>query len=364
VSTNERALPLFGAALIVKNEERVLQRCLDSIRPVVDEIVVVDTGSTDGSVAIAEAAGARVLHRPWDGSFSSARNFGLDHMHSEWILYIDADEYLTPVARRDVESWLGNPVPHVAFRPLLRVRPGTTPYREYRVWRNHPRIRFWGVIHESHLLPITQVAEEEGLAIGDIDLFLEHDGYEGDQSHKHERNLPLLLAQVEADPDRAYLWDHIGRIHMALHRPDEARAAWERGRRAILDKATPIPPDVLIYADLIAANATEGRPDPELVEEADRLFPSNDAVLWSGALDAQARGALEEVVDRLDLLLGGGVATSSRHSVSMDERIFDQWAYQLRAVARFQLGDVAGAGRDFATAQSAEAAAAAPVMPS
>jgi Glycosyl transferase family 2 len=342
--------------MIVKNEERVLERCLRSIRPVVDEIVIVDTGSTDASVSIAEAAGARVLHRPWDGDFSAARNYGLDHMRSEWILYIDADEYLAPVERHDVERWLGDPVPHIAYLPLLRVRPGATPFREYRVWRNHPRIRFWGFIHETHVLPIHELAQEEGLAISGIDLFLEHDGYEGDQGHKHERNLPLLLAQVQQDPGRAYLWDHIGRIHLALGRPDEARAAWEEGRQAILRRPFPLPADVLIYSDFIATNATEGRPDAALVEEADRLFPGNVAVLWSGALDAQARGAHEEVVDRLDRLLAVGADASTQHSVSMDEQIFAEWAFQLRAMARFQLGDVVGAGQDFATAQAAQAA--------
>jgi len=64
---------------------------------VVDEIVMVDTGSTDESVAIAQSFGARVLYREWDGDFSAARNYGLDHMASRWILYIDADEYLAPV---------------------------------------------------------------------------------------------------------------------------------------------------------------------------------------------------------------------------------------------------------------------------
>ena len=339
--------------MIVKNEERVLQRCLNSLRSVVDEIVIVDTGSEDASVAIAERAGARVLHREWDGDFSSARNFGLDHMRSEWILYIDADEYLAPAERHDVERWLGDPRPHVAFRPLLQARPGMTPYREYRIWRSHPRIRFWGVIHESHVLAITGVAADEGLAIGDIELLLEHDGYEGDQEAKHARNLPLLMAQVELDPDRSYLWDHIGRIQAALGRPDEARAAWERGRTAILRNRSPIPPDVLIYSDLISANSVEGLPDAALVEEADRLFPGNVAILWTGALDAAARGANEEVMSRIDRLLSAGPVASTEHSVSMDERVFDEWALQLRGVARFRSGDIKGAGRDFAAAQAA-----------
>ena len=84
--------PLIGAAIIVKDEAAHLRRCLASIRDLCDEIVVVDTGSSDDSVAVAQEHGAVVLHRPWDGDFSAARNLGLDHISADWILYIDADE--------------------------------------------------------------------------------------------------------------------------------------------------------------------------------------------------------------------------------------------------------------------------------
>lgn len=320
----------------------------------VDEIVVVDTGSTDESVAIARSFGARVLHREWDGDFSAARNYGLDHMESEWILYIDADEYLTPVARADVKRWLSDPAPHIAFRLLLRARVGFTPYREYRVWRNRPDIRFWGVIHESHVNAIKAVAREENLEIGDIDLLLEHDGYEGDQAAKHERNLPLLLAQVELDPDRSYLWDHIGRIHAAEGRQDEARTAWEEGRRRTLRRDVPLPTDVLIYCDLINANLFVARPDGSLVDEADALFPDNIAILWLGALDAEARGAFAQVVERIDRLLAVGSVAATCQSLAVDERTLGEWAFHLRGLARYKLGDAAGAAQDFAAAEACD----------
>jgi tetratricopeptide (TPR) repeat protein len=332
----------------------VLERCLSSIRPVVDEIVVVDTGSTDESVAIAQSFGARVVHREWDGDFSAARNYGLDHMESQWILYIDADEYLAPVPRTDVERWLSDPTPHIAYRLLLRARVGFIPYREYRVWRNHPDIRFWGVIHESHVSAIKAVAQRESLAIGEIDLLLEHDGYEGDQAAKHERNLPLLLAQVELDPDRSYLWDHIGRIHAALGRPDEARAAWEEGRRRTLRRDVPDPTDVLIYCDLINANLFEQRPDGSLVEEADHLFPDNIAILWIGALDAEARGAFAQVAERIDRLLAVGSVATTGKSLALDERVFGEWSFHLRGLARYKLGDATGAAQDFAAAEACD----------
>ena len=346
----------MGAALIVKDEARVLGRCLTSIRPIVDEIVVVDTGSSDDSVAIPRSFGARVLHRPWDGDFSAARNFGLDHMASQWILYIDADEYLSEGSRALVAATLADSVPHVAYRVLLRARVGFTAYREYRVWRNHPDIRFSGVIHESHLKAIRGVEAREGWAIGDIELLIEHDGYEGDQSAKHERNLPLLMDQAQRDPDRSYLWDHIGRIQAALGRHDEARATWEGARERIRRHPGPESTDSLIYCDLINANVFDARPDADLVREADSLFPDNAGVLWFGALDAEARQDFDQVIARLDRLVALGPRTDAGRSVAMDARVFGEWSFHLRGMAYFKVGDFAAAAADFAAAERADPA--------
>lgn len=82
--------------MIVKNEERLLSRCLASVRALVDEIVVVDTGSSDRTVEIAESFGAQVYHTAWENDFSKARNLSLKHATKDWILVLDADEELRP----------------------------------------------------------------------------------------------------------------------------------------------------------------------------------------------------------------------------------------------------------------------------
>ena len=80
--------------MIVKDEEAMIGRCLQAARDAVDEIVVVDTGSTDRTVEIAESLGARVLHHEWDGDFSAARNVSFDAATGDWVMYLDADEVL------------------------------------------------------------------------------------------------------------------------------------------------------------------------------------------------------------------------------------------------------------------------------
>ena len=86
--------PTISACLIVKNEEKFLPQCLESIKNAVDEIIIVDTGSTDRTVEIAKSYGAKVYHHPWRNSFSEARNHSLSYATCDWILQIDADESL------------------------------------------------------------------------------------------------------------------------------------------------------------------------------------------------------------------------------------------------------------------------------
>jgi glycosyltransferase involved in cell wall biosynthesis len=104
----------LSLCMIVKNEEDNLERCLESVREVVDEMVIVDTGSTDGTVAVAEKFGARVFHHPWQGSFSEARNHALGFAVGDWILQMDGDEELErediPILKKVVQSNLYNAI--------------------------------------------------------------------------------------------------------------------------------------------------------------------------------------------------------------------------------------------------------------
>ena len=341
----------LSAALIVKDEADHLQRCLASIRDVVDEIVVVDTGSSDGSVALAEGFGALVLHRAWDGDFATPRNLGLDHVTGDWVLYIDADEHLVPTTRAHVEAELADPEGTLlAARLRLRARRGFTPVLEYRLWRARPDLRFEGVIHETIVPALQRVAAAEGLRFGEADLQIDHEGYEGDLTHKHHRNLPLLLVQLETTPDRPYLWSQLGRARQGLGDPDGATAAWEEGvaaarRRGEARRSG----DCIAHFDLILDRARR-TPDPELVAEADALFPGHPLVLWAGTVDAIARADHAEVVARLDRLLALTPEEVAQQVATLRERILGDWGHHARGMAHFQLGQHDAAAADFAAA--------------
>ena len=348
---------LIAAALIVRDEAVYLRACLESIRHVVDDIVVVDTGSVDGTPALAAALGARVYHRAWDHDFAAARNAALGHCGTEWILYIDADERLEPVGRPDLVTLLAA-APEVAFRMLLRPRAGSTPYREYRLWRNDPRIRFEGAIHEKVVPAIHAVAATDQRPIGVCDLQLTHVGYEGGQTRKHRRNLPLLRRQLRAEPENLFNWHHLARVLAGLGRPQAAERVLLHAIEIAGSKPFIDPCGVLAYGELIGIRNGRGEDVTGLLAEARGRYPGNCLLVWLEARALTDSRRHEEAIAALDWLLAVDVARLPDEGPAYDERIFGELAHEGRGLCLFRLGRY-----DEAAAAYAAAARSAPGEP-
>jgi len=345
-------MPLLSAALIVRDEGSVLDECLASIRDVVDEIVVVDTGSVDDSPEIADRHGARVVHDPWQDDFARARNLGLDAATGDWILYVDADERLSPTSRAAVEQLLRG-APEVAFRVLLRPFERSTPYLEYRIWRHDPRIRFRGVIHEKVTPAIAEVARADGRPIGDCDLLLTHIGYEGDQRHKHRRNMPLLVRDLERDPDNLFNRHHLARTLAGLDREEEAERVLA-GAVDVARRHADAPAGVLAFTDLVRLRHERGDDVAELLVEARRRYPTNKLLWWVEATVRLAQGRHEEALELVDRLLAVDVdSLPAADGVSYDERIFGELAHDARGLCLFRLERYAEAADAYAHAAEA-----------
>lgn len=343
---------LLSAALIVRDEERFLAGCLESIRDVVDEVVVVDTGSIDATPEIAQAFGARLLHHRWQDDFAAARNVALDAAAGAWILYIDADERLTGADRAAAEQLLVG-AEHVAFRLKLQPTLGTTPYREYRLWRHDPRIRFVGRIHEKVTPAIGAVAEAEGRPIGDCDFLLTHLGYEGPQEHKHRRNLPLLRAEIERDPSQLFNWHQLARVLIGLGRDEEGIGvlleAVERARAAPWDPVGP-----LVFADMIGFRRWQGAPFEELLAEALSLYPDDKQLWWIEAQAHMAAGRHRDALPVLDRLLAVDLDRIHEDGPAYDQRFFGDLAHDAYGTCLFRLGDYAGAAAAYGRAAACE----------
>ena len=199
----DRAQPAQGLkmtlCMIVKDEEEMLPRSLEAAGPAVDEIVVVDTGSTDRTIEIAREFGARVIEHPWSGDFAEARNVSLDAANGDWILWLDADEVLVAEDADRLRELTGK-VWREAFFLVETNFTGelgdgnAATHSALRVFRNRPGRRFEGRVHEQigHALPSTTERIES------TSIRIEHYGYLGavrDSREKSRRNIELLERQ-------------------------------------------------------------------------------------------------------------------------------------------------------------------------
>lgn len=340
---------LLSATLIVRNEERFLDACLCSLHDAVDEIVVVDTGSTDESPDIARAHGARLHHFTWIDDFAAARNEALAHARGRFVLYIDADETVRAGSRAELEPLLRAPGA-IAYWVMLHPRPGHTPYREVRVFRNDPRLRFRHAIHENIWPAINRVRAREGGTIGQSPLVLEHHGYEGDQHAKHLRNVPLLRQVLADDPTVVFNWCHLARIQAALGDAAGAEEAWGRALALVRGRRHPPATDALPYTGLVSWRMGRGEDAWPLLEEGLGRFPDNLQLRCHRGRLLMARGQFAEAIRDFEWLLERAAAGDLDPTVSYDARLLDLFPVEGLAHCHFKLGAFAAAREWFVRA--------------
>jgi glycosyltransferase involved in cell wall biosynthesis len=195
----------LSLCMIVKDEEEMLPGCLAPVADAVDEIIVVDTGSSDRTVEIAESFGAKVLHFPWNGSFSDARNVGLDAATGDWLMYLDADEHMEPGDARKLRSLVGRTW-REGFHLVETNYTGdedtgtAVTHLALRVFRNRPEYRFEGKIHEQKSARMPNYLPERFEATS---IRLRHYGYLKNRisaKEKSRRNIELLLEEARENP--------------------------------------------------------------------------------------------------------------------------------------------------------------------
>ncbi|MSW49289.1 MAG: glycosyltransferase, partial [Actinobacteria bacterium] len=205
--------------MIVKDEEAMLGRCLASVRPFVDELVVVDTGSTDRTVEIAREHGARILHHEWTHDFAAARNVSLEAATGDWILCLDADEVLSEGEGPRLRALAGRTWREALY--LVETNHteeleigASTRHLALRLFRNRPGRRFSGRLHEQ----VEELAALPAQRREVTDVRIEHYGYLGEvreQKGKEQRNRVLVEQQLADGDDRAFVRFNLGSEHMA-----------------------------------------------------------------------------------------------------------------------------------------------------
>ena len=174
----------ISLCMIVRDEAEVLPGFLDGVRGAWDELVAVDTGSTDATPRLLAAAGARVLHRPWDDDFAAARNFGLERAGGEWVLVLDADERVGPALAAEIRAAAADLRCGAASLLVVDRLPHGHLRRSrlLRMFRNDPSIRYRHAIHEDAGEPVLAFLTRTGLRRADLDAPLLHLGYERERA--------------------------------------------------------------------------------------------------------------------------------------------------------------------------------------
>ncbi len=242
------ARPTLGLCVIVKDGAATLRACLDSVDGLVDRVVVVDTGSRDGSPGVAREAGAQVIHLPWAGDFSEARNAALAAILTDWVLVLDADEELDEAARgwirREIEAprfdayitpvrnylrpWdepLANQLPVPSGKQHQRA-PNATHYLHSevcRLFRRSPGVCYTGVVHEQ----VEPSLQKLQLAIGQAAFFIHHLGWyrmdDSDFSRKFAFYRDLLSEKLRRSPEDAQVMVQLGDLLLnGFDQPEEA----------------------------------------------------------------------------------------------------------------------------------------------
>jgi tetratricopeptide (TPR) repeat protein len=214
-NTIEESPQTISVCMIVKNEEKFLPGCLATIKGLADELIVVDTGSTDRTMEIAREYDAKIYEHPWQHDFSLHRNQSIDYATSDWILILDADEELDPkeheiirsaIKRKDIDS--------ISFVVYNKIQSGRIGFlNSHRLFRNHKGFKYSGIVHNQ--------LEVSGKTLVSH-LKVIHHGYglsDEQMKKKAQRTETLLLQQLEENPEAIFPHFNLAQIYRGMGEP-------------------------------------------------------------------------------------------------------------------------------------------------
>lgn len=279
--------PFISLCMIAKDEETVLNRCLDSVKGLVDEIIIIDTGSADRTKEIAAAYTEHVYDFEWVNDFSAARNFAQSKASGKWIIYLDADEYVDEENFKDVITELKNfdddqadafMVTQVNF--LGELGEGVTHTPTIRIYKNTPSISFYRKVHEQ-----LKIANGT-LKIASLNLSIYHSGYLErtlKKKDKNSRNTPLINTELKGK-NTGFDYFNLGNEVLSQQKFAEAADLYKKAfqkKDSIQYLWVPLAVERLIYC---LGNLKRYQEALKIVEEAIEL--------WSGAIDFRVQKAL------------------------------------------------------------------------
>ncbi|MFS0688511.1 glycosyltransferase [Sporosarcina sp. 179-K 8C2 HS] len=303
--------PFLSICIIMKNEEKVLERCLDSISGIADEIVIVDTGSNDDSKKIAYRYTDKIFDFKWENDFSKARNYAASKAKGDWIFVIDADEYVDRTAFRKLKTDLvKNPPIYniIAFQIVSfvgeRGQNTSLNYHE-RLYRNDGTITYRRSIHEW-LMHKDPAMERRGF----IDFELYHSGYMSNTrklKNKTNRNLTILLDNKCKEPIDYF---YIGNEYRNLDDLDKAIYFYQKAYKLKPDFDKDWVVKLLLYLSEALHQNDRDNEAMEILLACEEIYPRlvdfkyyKGAIYFKKQLYEKARAVFEDILLQKDNLI-------------------------------------------------------------
>lgn len=297
--------------MIVKNEEDNLDRCLKSIQGIPDEIIIVDTGSTDSTVEIAKKYTSKIYFYEWNDDFSAARNFSISKASGDWILLLDADDEIDDKYKEQIKELTEDTSVHLyCFKTLSflnendieNVNININP----RLFQNKPGYRFKGKIHEQLLIVIKEINPDAVVKVLPIEIY--HYGYldtNVKNKHKTERNMKLIQKQLEEEPENPIFNFTMGNEYYSLKNIKEAYNYYLKAHKNVNHKNSVYP--ILILNMLFCCKSLKAYDDfYKYAEEALKHYPTFADIYYLRGYLNYSLGKTFTAVDDLNkaLLIG------------------------------------------------------------
>jgi GT2 family glycosyltransferase/tetratricopeptide (TPR) repeat protein len=292
---HQAARPKVSLCMIVKNEQANLPECLGSACDLVDEIIVVDTGSTDRTREIATRFGARVFEFPWVDDFAAARNESIRHATGEWIFWLDADDRLDQVEQQKLRALfaeLGDENSAYVMKCHCPSDPACgsgsdTVVDHIRLFRNDPALRWQYRVHEQ----IMPALRRRGTRVRWADVFIRHVGYQepGIRSAKLERDIRLLSRSLAEEPDEPFVLFNMASVYAEQARFADALPLLKRS----LERSHPTDSIVRkLYALIVQCHRRLEQPAAALesCRQGRAIYPEDAELLFQQALILRGSG--------------------------------------------------------------------------
>jgi hypothetical protein len=342
----------LSVCFLTRNEEQHIGRALRSVAGMADQVVVADTGSSDGTAHRAAELGAEVHQFPWDDDFGAGRNFAIDKARGDWVLWMQADEELLPASHAALQDCLSQNEVLAFFVRVQNVLAADRPdcaseTSDLRLFRRLPELSFVGRLHPGLTPAAAELLKRTGREVQLSDITLRSHAPLSDSTPAKLRwTARLLERELQDQPGQLHYQIEYGRTLLALDPAKGHAVLAEAAEQVLAAQANPTAPGnkvqvLLEYLLTVRPDSSQSRLSPAQARDlALRWFPSSPPLLYLNAELAFHRGEFRLAAQLLERLLHLGRTGTYDRSRIFDPGLVGEDALINLAACHRQLGEL------------------------